>query len=1021
LRRGPIYAAVKNRKITLFAVALLIISGLYSYYISPRQESPDINAPIALITTVYPGASPEDVEKQVTSKIENKVVEIDGYDSVDSTSKDSVSTVVLKLDQGVDVDKAWSELRQKMDDLQPDLPEECQDVEINTDLTETAGMIISIAGKNYGYDELESYAEDLKDLLGNVDGVSRFDITGKQDKQVSVSVDISKLNSYSLSLEDIVRIITAQNVEIPSGKISDGNSKINVKIPGNYTSLDELKNTILMVSPSNGSAVRLRDVADVGMAPEDSSYKIKQNGENAVLLTGYFKSNKNVVLVGKDVEKALTAFKARLPKDVTFDEVIYQPKDVSSSVNGFIMNLLEGMLFVMIVVFIGMGARNAVVVSTAIPLSVLITFSAMNLLGIKIHQISITALIIALGMLVDNAVVVSDAIQVRMDNGEEKMDACVDGVKEVALPVLTSTLTTVGAFLPLLMLPSLAGEYVKSLPQIIIISLMASYLVALFVTPTMAFMLFRKGKAAEKPSKLRNFFSVSLQYALNHKRSIILLSLAALGFSIFLGTRLGLQFFPKADKNIIYVDITGEHRGDIARTEALADEVAGILKEQKEIVSLTEAIGNGLPKFYTTMALYTPSQDFAQIMCRLDLKKGGRFKNNTQFLDYVQEVLDSGITGGRATVKQLEQGEPIGNPIRIRIYGDSMEMLKDSADQVENALRDIEGTINVDDDCSDSIYEYYADVDADKASTMGISKYDMQNEVNIALSGRQASVYKKGGNDYDIVVKGNIESVEDLENIAIKSSVTGNKVLLKDIAQITLESHVPSIKKHDRKKSIMVVSDVKDGYNPVNIEKELKGKLDKMDLGGVNIAFDGENSKIVLYFGDMGSSAVFALLLIFGVLLLEFGSFSQVLLILLTIPLSVIGSLTGLFISRQPLSFTSMMGIVSLMGIVVNNAIVLIDYINVERRNGVKIEDACAQAAGRRLRPIMLTTTTTVVGLIPLVLAGDSMFTPMSISLLSGLMVSTLLTLILIPTVYALVEGRKEKIYKNITLRAQGR
>jgi len=454
MMKGPIYAAVKERKITLFIVAVLIVLGFYSYYIIPKQESPDITAPVAIITTVYPGASPEDVERLVTSKIEDKAVEVGGYDTVDSNSMDSVSIVVLWIENGIDVDKAWEELRQKMSDLKAELPKECMDIEVHTNVTETAGMIISISGENYSYDELSSYAEDLKRELDKIDGVSRFDIIGSQDMEVAVDVDIARLNYYRLSLDNITQIISAQSVEIPSGKVNDGSAKINVKVSGGYPSIKEIGDTILTVSPENGSKVYLKDVAHVHMDLEDSSYKIKQNGRNAVLLTGYFKSNKNIVITGTEVEKIINRYKSRLPEDVVFDEVLYQPADVKKSINSFVINLIEGMVFVIITVFLGMGVRNAIIVSTVIPLSMLITFFAMYLMNIKIHQISIASLIIALGMLVDNAIVVSDSIQVRIDNGEEKMEACVEGVREIALPVLTSTLTTVGAFIPLLMLPS---------------------------------------------------------------------------------------------------------------------------------------------------------------------------------------------------------------------------------------------------------------------------------------------------------------------------------------------------------------------------------------------------------------------------------------------------------------------------------------------------------------------------------------------------------------------------------------
>lgn len=1007
--KGMIYAAIKERKVTLFLAALILIGGLYSYYITPKQENPEITPAYAIITAVYPGASPEDVEKLITSKIEDEVAELKGYEHAESQSRNSAAVVVLKMDQGTNVEKAWPELRQKMEDLQSELPGEVEKIQINTDVTETAGIIISMSGEKYSYEELADYAERFKKELGKIDGISRFDISGKQEKEVKVEIDIEQLNYYKLSLEDIVQILHMQNIEIPSGEIKYDGGKFNVKASGTFKNLKEIENTIIAGSEESGAVVKLKDIAKVYMGLEDSNYHIKQNGRNAILLTGFFQQDKNIVLIGKEVEKKIDELKRNLPEDIKFDQVLYQPKDVEKAVNNFIINLIEGIIFVIAVVFIGMGLRNAIIVSMAIPLSILATFLAMRLLGVEIHQISITALIIALGMLVDNAIVVSDAIQVRIDQDQDRMEACVEGVKEVAIPVLTSTLTTVAAFIPLITLPSIAGEYIRSLPIIVMVSLSASYLVALFVTPTMAYLFFKKSTAKETKFRIRKFFDHMLHVGMEKRKTTIATAFLTLGIAIILALQLGLQFFPKADTNILYIDMRTESSTDIDKTEALVDQVTKILNEQQEVLSYTAAIGDGLPKFYNTLPIYTRSQDFAQVMIRLDLKKGKRFRSNTGFADHLQEVFDRQIVGGTATVKELEQGEPIGAPVRIRVTGEDMEELEASANKISQYLSTIDGTINVNDDFTDKSYEFYVDIDGEKASYFGITKYDVQKEMNIALMGRKASVFREAGNEYNIVVRSTIASTEELGNMAIKSTMTGNKILLKEVAAIKLISEVPNIKKYDRDKAVMIYSDVKQGFSSVEIQEQLKAGLKGLELGDVEVVFDGESEKIVEHFGNIGVSSIFAMLLVYGILLIQFNSFTQPLVILLTIPLSVIGSILGLFLFRQPLSFTGLLGIVSLLGIVVNNAIVLIDFINSERSQGKNIKEACLDAVDKRFRPIMLSTTTTVIGLTPLVFSSSQLFRPMSIALMSGLMVSTLLTLVIIPVVYHVVESRLEK------------
>ncbi|RCX17189.1 multidrug efflux pump subunit AcrB [Anaerobacterium chartisolvens] len=1010
MKNDIIHAAIKNRTVTIFMIILVAIAGIYSFYISPRQENPDVSAPAAKITTIYPGASPKEVERLVTSKIEDELTGIEGYDFSKSFSRNGISVVIINLTDDADIDKAWDELRRKMNDIQRDLPEQCEKIDVNTNMIETAGMIISLSGEKYSYEQLASYAENLKKDLTKVDGITRFDVVGKQEMEIKVEVDIDKLNQYALSLDDVLNILKAQNIEIPSGKIEDGSSKINVKTSGMYESLEDIKNTIVEVSGQNGSVVRLGDIADVYTDLEDSNYKIRQDGENAVLLAGYFNNNENIVFIGKEVRAIFDKAKSGLPSDIKIDEVIFQPGDVEKAVKSFVLNLLEGVLFVVIIVFLGMGWRNAVAVSTAIPVSILVTLAAMGVMKIEIHQISITALIVALGMLVDNAIVVSDAIQVRIDEGEDKLEACLRGTKETAVPILTSTLTTIAVFVPLLLLPGAAGEFLKSIPQICIAALSASFLVALFVTPTMAYMLFKKGKSLEKKSIIRSFFSNLLSLAMKKKAMTLIAALLIFFVSLRIIPVLGLQFFPKADKSILYINFKSENASNIDKTEKSVIEMEKILSAQPEVLSYTSAIGDGLPKFFFSIEPGSQSADVAQTMLQVDLKREKRFKTNEELANYLQGLFDSEIVGGNATVKLLENGKPIGDPVQIRVVGDDMEAILENARNIKDELNTIEGTVNVNDDSSDKEYEFFIDIDDDTATSMGFTKADIQKQISIALKGMKASVFRKSGNETNIILTSDIKSKDQLENLAIKSSFTGNKVLLKQVANISLMPQTPQLKKYDRELAISVSSGVKPGYSSVTIQNQLQKRLESMELDNVRVVFNGEREEIISNFGDLGVFSAFAMLIIFMILMIQFGSLVQPLIVMLTIPLSVIGSILGLLVFGNPLSFTAVFGIVSLIGIVVNNAIILIDYINGERVKGAVLDDACKAAAAKRLRPVMLTTITTVIGLIPLAFSGSSMFAPMSITLMSGLIVATLLTLVVIPVFFSLTMRRIKKI-----------
>lgn len=1010
--------SIRNRKITFFLIFLVSILGIYSYIISPKQQAPDLSAPNVLITAVYPGSSPDDIEHLVTRPIEDRLTSVTGYDYSHSISKDNVSIVVLYLHQDADTDKAYSEVRQKMQGLEEDLPEGVESIEVNTDLTETAGILLSISGKDYDDDELAEIAEEMKSKLNRIPGVSRFDMVGKQKYEVTVEVDLTQLKYYNLSLEDISNILKAQNLEIPAGYVEDRGEKVDVKLKGYFESMEEIENTIIAVSKENGSVARLKDIARIKLELSKDNYKIKRNQETAILLVGYFNENENIVSVGKRLEERLESIQEDLPQNLELSKVSFQPQDVEHLVNDFTRSLLMGILLVIVVVFWGMGFKNAIVVSTAIPMSVLMSLGTMYLCRIKIHQISITALIIALGMLVDNAIVVSDAIQNKIDEEKDKISACLEGVKEVAYPVLSSTLTTVAAFIPLLMLSSTAGKYIQSIPQIIIISLTSSYIVAVTVTPMMAYLFFEKTSKEQKSHQVRERFSALTDYFMDRRKKLLLIIVCVIGGTVFLSLFINMQFFPKENGNILYIDLSSEVP-DMNRTEKLVQQVSDLLEQEPEVTEYTAAIGRGIPKYYIALAPPTAAPDVAQIMMRIDLKSGGRYRKNADFAEYFQKKIDENIAGATAIVKELEQGYPtLGAPVTIRVSGKDLHRLEEVVNELKMLIHTIPGAKNIEDDLQPQKYEFVMKVNPDKASSLGISKYDVQREISTALRGKESSLFRRKGNEYDIIVKGDVKTKEEMENLFVKSVYTGESVPIREIADIQLNRRWTEIVKYDREKTISVFADADRSTDPVQIQNEIERRISEIDTTKVKISYDGERERIYENFGNMGMLGLIAILLVYGILLFQFSSLIQPLIILLSIPLSVSGSIIGLFIFRQPLSFMAMLGIVSLFGVVVNNAIVLIDYINSYRKEERNLKNACLKAVGIRFRPIMLTTVTTVIGLVPLVFSGSDLFRPMAISLMCGLIVSTLLTLIVIPVAYYTVDQIISRYNRNSNLKS---
>lgn len=1002
-----IQLAIKYKQIVFYLLALVLIGGIYSYIILPKQEAPDINPPVTMITAIYPGASPEDVEQFVTSKIEATLMNMEAYDYGYSYTYNSIATMVVFMKYGNDTETLWTDLRRKMDDLQDELPDEVQKIMVNTDLSDTAGMLIALTGESYNYETLSFYGQNIIEELKDVDGVTKFEMLGEVGKEVDITIDSKAMNRLNISYEDVVNLLKGQNIEIPSGTIETDNEGIPLVIKGSFESLQDIENIIIGVSTDNYSTLKLKDIADIQFIDEAAPTVFYRDGKKAVLLVGYFEENKNVLAVGDDVRETINDIKKGIPQALEFEEVVFQPKEVSRSINTFLQNLLMGIGLVIFVVFIGMGLRNAIVVSFAIPTSILATLLAMPLLGLKIHAISITAFIVALGMLVDNAIVVSDSIQNKLDAGIDRMSACVDGTKEVIISILTSTLTTIAAFSPLILLNSIAGDYVKSLPQVVIIALIASFFFAFLVTPTLAYVFF-KVKANNGKKKKKTIMQYLLEFGLRRKPlafAIGILIIGLLGSSFMM---LNIIFFPKTDKAIMYIDVKAEKNIDTAYTKSVTDQLEKLLDEEEGITHYTTAIGGGLPKYYDTLGVYAEIPENAQILMEVDLTKAG-YKKNTAYANALQQKIDSILLGGKATVKELEYAEPISAPIYLRLTGEDSDQLWESAQRLQEVLEEVPGATNVRTDYDPYSYEYEIMLDEHALSSYGLVKYDVLNEVSIALRGRFAGALRKQGEDYEINVTSDAESTEDLMNLMIKSSATGQKYLLKDIGDVELIKVKPAIRKYNGDNAIVLMSDLELGYDSGSIEKTFKEKIALLDLGNVELSYDGESSKIGQYFGNLGFTAVFAVVMIFTILLVQFRNFRQSLIILLSLPLSAAGAMFGLFIMNQPISFTGMLGIISLIGIVVNNAIVLMEYINMKRLEGMTVDEAAVNASVVRFRPIILSTVTTVIGLLPLMLSNSELFKPMSVTLVFGLLVSTFLTLVFIPLTYSLVYHNEDQ------------
>ncbi len=1007
-KRGFIKSFIDNKSVIYFVAFIIFLSGIIAYQKIPKQEYPDTTMPACYITIVYPGATPKEMEENATKKLEEKIMEIDDYYYSKSTIYNSMSLTFLVVEPSLseeEIEEHWDKVRRWIEEIKMDMPDGVEEITMDTDVMEMPGAIMALSGEEYTYDQLDYYAELLKDQLIDIDGIKKIEIEGVCDQVVKVDVDIDKLSYYQLALSDLYQVLKAQNTVIPIGAVENDDYSINVITNGDFDSIDEIKKVIIKRNATEGEVITLDRVADIRMEQENNEFEASVNGVPNVFLSVYFKEDSNIIYAGEKVRNRLEQQIPDLPEGLEVSEITFVPETIADSISEFSMNLIEGICIVIIVIMLGMGLRNSLIVSFGIPLAIFITFSSMYLLKMKFHMLSLAALILVLGMLVDNAIVVSDSIQARIDNDENRKDACVNGAKDVALPVLSSTLTTIAAFSPLLMLPAAVGAFIGSIPRIVIMSLTASYVIAMLFIPVFAYSFFKKSKQKFSTHKTKALFGKLLNYAIYHRWKTIGIAVLSLVLVMFLSGFLEKSSYPTEEKDILYINVETEYTTDFNKSKEEVQKIEEFLMEQEEIENCYSTVGGDFPRFHMSVTYRPSAKNIAQIIIKFDLDKTDRFHSNPEFVDYLQNTLNKKITGANMEVKEFEYSGD-GSSIQVRLLSEDKEALKEIGQEVTDILYNMEGTKNVVNDIEGETYNYKFNINKKQALGTGMTCAEIQNEMNIALMGRSVGVFRENGKEYDIELKGMIKDVDDLRNLPLRSSMTELLLSLKKFGSITMEPDVSKMVRYDNKPSVTISASPLSGYNAITIQTELEEIIKNKGYQNIELVSEGQKGKLERSTGDMTFAGLFAIFLVYIILMLQFKSTIQPIVILLTIPLSFIGSILALIIFRQTISIFAMLGFLSLFGVVVNNAIILIDYINEERKKGTDIMEACKKAADARFRPVVLSTTTTVLGLLPMALSGGVLFRPMALAFMGGLLMSTVLTLIIVPVIYLSVEHR---------------
>jgi len=996
--------AIKNHQFTLVIIVLIVLNGLVAFLTMPKYEDPLSSYPFTSVVVIHPGATPENMENLVIDPIEEVINELEDIKNITSTAFDGGAMVGIEYEDGIDIEEKYRAVVEKVNSIRNELPEDLYSLEINKpSVLDVSIFQIAVYSDFSDYEALENVAERLKKRLEKIYGVREVDIDAIPEKQVSISLDFERLAQLNIPVNQIIGIVGGEGASIPGGDLDIGTKRFNIITSGDFETLDEIRNTVIYAA--NESVIRLSDVARVNYDYEKNKYYARLNGIPAVWVSVKQKGGINIYGIADEINQDLELFRKVLPADVSLEVVMDQSESVRYRIDDFFSNFLQGILLVGILILIVIGFRASMVVMMAIPISVLIGLTLLDLSGFGLQQMSVAGLIIALGLLVDNSIAVVENIVRFLEMGYSKKEAAIKGTGEIGWALISSTLTTVLAFFPMIILPGPTGDFIRSLAVVVVYTLMASLIIALTFTPYMGSVILKLKTKKKKENWIERIinhrYPVLLQAILDWPKTSIGLTSVIFISSISLVGIVGVSFFPKAEKAQLLIDVNTPEGSNLARTNEAVKFVESELEKIDQVEKIASNIGHGNPQVYYNRMPRNYATNHGQLF--ISLKSYDNYKMN----ELVRNLRKTfGVyPGAKIEVKEFIQGPPIEAPIAVKIIGNDMDKLKRVSGDVENILQSYIGVINVNNPISEKRINLEVDINRQKASIMGVLINDVDQAVRINMAGIEVGKYQDNeGEYYDIILRNpghQALDMNDFEKIFVPSQ-TGEQIKLSHVADLKLTESMIQIDHYNLDRVVSVTADVEtDNVSVFDITDRIDEYLASYEFPeDVTYKIGGEQESRSDSFGNMGQALIVALIGIFAILVLQFKSFTQPLIIYAAIPLSVTGSFIALFITGHSFSFMAFVGLTSLVGIVVNDSIVLVDYANQVRAAGKNIVGAVVEAGKTRFMPILLTTLTTVAGLLPLTLRGGDMWAPMGWAIIGGLILSTFLSLLIVPLLY---------------------
>jgi multidrug efflux pump subunit AcrB len=1012
--------AVEHHQFTIIVFLMLAALGLASFFTIPRSEDPTFPVPIYPVIAVYPGASPSDVEQLVVDPIEDRVREIEGLKSIKTTIEDGLAFIQVEFESNVDAEKKYDELLRELNGLRADLPKDLYALEVQKANPANVNISqVALISETAPYRVLGDYAERLHDRLRAVPGVKDAETWGFPEREVRVSLDLGRLSELKVPPAQVLAAIGSETANIPGGSVESGGRRFNVKTSGSYTSLDEVKNTV--VGAANGGVVLVRDVANVQWGYADETHIGRLNGHRAVFVTAQQKEGQNVQKTAAVVHAVLDSFAKTLPPSIAIDKGFDQAANVSDRLGRLGEDFVIAILLVLLTL-LPLGIRAAFVVMVSIPLSLAIGMALLNASGFGMNQLTIVGFVIALGLLVDDSIVVIENIERFLREGYSRREAAILATKQITVAVLGCTATLVFAFVPLLSLPGGPGDFIRSMPAAVVYTVLASLLVSLTITPFLASRMLSERENPEGNVFLRGMHKVIkatyapvLHRALAHPWITLAGALAMFIGSVMLIPTVGLSLFPKAGTPQFHVTVETPEGSSLAETDRAVRFAESVLRERPEVKTIFANVGHGNPRVYYNISSKGEKPNVGELFVLIDKYDPHK---TPAMIDSLRDRL-AVYPNAKIQAKEFENGPLVDAPIAVRLLGDNLDTLRRLAGHLEGMLTGTEGTMFVGNPLRVARTDLRVVIDRQKAGLLGVPTAEIDRTVRLALAGVEAGAIREGdGDEHAVTVRlptpdagargGGRQAFEALDAVYV-AGVTGNQVPLRQVASLTFEGSPPVIQHYNAERSVTVTSYVKTGYNTDKVTRQVIDSLSRMTFpSGYRFKMAGEIESREESFGGLGSAVIITIFGMLAILILEFRTFKSTLIVAAVIPLGVVGGILALFLSGNSLSFMAIVGFVALMGIEIKNSILLVDFTNQMRAEGAGLDEAIQQSGEVRFLPIVLTTMTAIGGLLPLALQGSGLYSPLAWVIIGGLISSTLLARLVTPVMYKLLAPEVE-------------